>query len=94
MACELSNPLEVADTTWLKLIEVASSAAMGGRTLRRQDLPEDLLSRHVTIDGPEMRLQIFRDHTQLILDGIRSTIAGSVKIPPGRTATGSVGLPG
>ena len=81
MACELSNPLEVADTTWLKLIEVASSAAMGGRTLRRQDLPEDLLSRHVTIDGPEMRLQIFRDHTQLILDGIRSTIAGSVKIP-------------
>ena len=81
MACELSNPLEVADTTWLKLIEVASSAAMGGRTLQRQDLPEDLLSRHVTIDGPEMRLQIFRDHTQLILDGIRSTIAGSVKIP-------------
>ena len=81
MACELSNPLEVAETTWLKLIEVASSAAMGGRTLQRQDLPEDLLSRHVTIDGPETRLQIFRDHTQLILDGIRSTIAGSVKIP-------------
>ena len=81
MACELSNPLEVVETTWLKLIEVASSAAMGGRTLQRQDLPEDLLSRHVAIDGPETRLQFFRDHTQLILDGIGSTIAGSVKIP-------------
>ena len=81
MACELSNPLEVAETTWLKLIEVASSAAMGGRTLRRQDLPEDLLSWHFAIDGSQTKLQVFRDHTQLILDGISSTIAGSVKIP-------------
>ena len=81
MACELSKPLEVAETTWLKLIEVASSAAMGGRTLQRHDLPEDLLSRHRAIDGSETRLQVFGDHTQLMLDGIRSTIAGSVKVP-------------
>ena len=34
MACKLSNPLKEAEATWLKLIEVASSAAMGGQTLR------------------------------------------------------------
>ena len=81
MACESSNSLEVAEATWLKLVEVASSAAMSGRTLQRHNLPEDLLSRHITIDGSETRLQVFREHTQLILDGIRSTIAGSVNIP-------------
>ncbi len=80
MACELPNPLKEAEATWLKLIDVASSAAMGGRTLRRRDLPEDLLSRHLAIDGSETKLQAFRDHTQLVLDGIRVTIAGSVRI--------------
>lgn len=81
MACELSNPLMVAEVTWLKLIEVASSTAMGGQTLQRHDLPEDLLSRHLAIDGSEMKLQAFWDHTQLVLEGIRSTIAGVVTIP-------------
>ena len=80
MACEASNPLEVAEATWPKLIEVASSAAMGGRTLRRYDLPEDILARHLAIDGSGTRLQALRDHTQVVLDGIRSTIAGSVEI--------------
>ena len=80
MACEASNPLEVSEATWPKLIEVASSAAMGGRTLRRYDLPEDILARHLAIDGSGTRLQALRDHTQVVLDGIRSTIAGSVEI--------------
>ena len=79
-ACEASDPLEIAESTWPKLIEVASSAAMGGRTLRRHDLPEDLLARHPAIDGSRARLQALRDHTQMVLDGIRSTIAGSVEI--------------
>ena len=78
LACTESNPLEVAETTWLKLIEVAASAAMGARTLKRQHLSDQLLSRHRAIDGAQTTLQVQRDHTQLILGEIRSTIVGSV----------------
>ena len=81
LACTESNPVEVAETVWLKLIEVAASAATGARTLKRQDLPDQLLSQHRGIDVAQATLQLQRDHTQLILGEIRSTIAGSVVLP-------------
>ena len=79
LACTESNPVEVAETAWLKLIEVAASAAIGARTIKRPDLPDQLLSQHRAIEVATLRLQ--RDHTQLILGEIRSTIAGSVVLP-------------
>ena len=81
LACTESNPLKVAETAWLKLIEVAASAAIGARTIKQQDLPDQLLSQHRTIDVAQAALQLQRDHTQLILGEIRSTIAGSVVLP-------------
>ena len=51
---------------------------MGGRSLKRKDLPESLLSKHVPIDGGATQIQFLRDNTQLVLDGIRLSIAGSV----------------
>ena len=81
LACTESNPVEVAASAWLKLIEVAASAAMGARTIKRQDLPDQLLSQHRAIDVAQATLQLQRDHTQLILGEIRSTIAGSVVLP-------------
>ena len=81
LACTESNPLEIAETAWLKLIEFAASAAIGARTIKRQDLPGQLLSQHRAIDGAQAALQLQRDHTQLILGEIRSTIAGSVVLP-------------
>ena len=78
LACTESNPIEVADTAWLRLIQVAASAAMGSRTLKRQDLPDQLLSQHRAFDGAQATLQVMRDHTQLILGDISSAIAGSV----------------
>ena len=48
-ACPLENCLEVADATWSKLIETAAIGAMNGRTLTRNDLPEDLLSKHGSV---------------------------------------------
>ena len=83
MSSTLANPLEGAEATWPKLIEIAASSAMGGRTLRRNDLPQDLLSSHDAIDPARTRLQDFRDHTRLVLGGIRSSIAGSVTIDRG-----------
>ena len=81
LACTESNPIGVAETVWLKLIEVAASAAIGARTIKRQDLPDQLLSQLRAIDVAQAALQLQRDHTQLILGEIRSTIAGSVVLP-------------
>ena len=81
LACTESNPIEVAETAWLKLIEIAADAAIGARTIKRQDLPDRLLSQLRAIDVAQAALQLQRDHTQLILGEIRSTIAGSVVLP-------------
>ena len=81
LACTESNPIAVAKTSWLELIEVAASAALGARTIERRDLPDKLLSQHRAIDVAQATLQLQRDHTQLILGEIRSTIAGSVVLP-------------
>ena len=81
LACTESNPIEVAEIAWLKLIEVAASAAIGAQTIKRQDLPDQLLSQFRAIDVAQAALQLQRDHTQLILGEIRSTIAGSVVLP-------------
>ena len=78
-ACPLKNRLEVADATWSKLIETAAIGAMNGQTLARNDLPEDLLLKHTALD-PGGQLRAFRDHTQLVLDGIHSSIGGAVTL--------------
>ena len=78
-ACSLENRLEVSDSTWSKLIETATDGAMNGRTLTRSDLPEDLLLKHTALD-PGEQLRRFRDHTQLVLDGIHSSIGGAVTL--------------
>ena len=78
LACTESNPIEAAESAWLKLIEFAASAAMGARTIKRQDLPEQLLSQHRAFDGAQAAIRLQRDHTELILGEIRSAIAGSI----------------
>ena len=80
VSCSLPDPLEVAERTWLKLIETAAASAMGGRSLMRNDLPAGLLSRHIPIDGGATQIQFLRDNTQLVLDGIQSSIAGSITL--------------
>ena len=80
MSCPLENRLEMADATWSKLIETAAAGATNGRTLTRNDLPEDLLTRHQALDPAGVRMQPLRDHTQLVLDGINSRIAGTVTL--------------
>ena len=64
-----------ADATWNALLCVVSEGMPGGRSYRREDLPEELINRHRPIANTEHSvLQSLRDHSALILDGIQSTI--------------------
>ena len=90
-ACPLENRLEVADATWSKLIETAAISAMNGQTFARNDLPEDLLSKHTALD-PGGQLRAFRDHTQLVLDGIHSSIGGAVTLARNEIQQKAVGV--
>ena len=65
----------IADATWNEILRVASEGMQGGCSYRREDLPEELINRHRPIANTEQSvLQSLRDHSTLILDGIRSTI--------------------
>jgi hypothetical protein len=64
-----------ASTSWSELISIASSAMAESRSLHRTDLPAALVERHSPISTNEQRvLQALKDHTDITLRGIRSTI--------------------
>jgi hypothetical protein len=69
------DPVVIADATWNAVLPLASIAMSEARSLRRSDLPQQLLQRHTPIGANEYRvLRALKDHTTLILHGIRSTI--------------------
>jgi len=64
-----------AGASWNALLAIASTAMSEARSLRRADLPEELRQRHTSVGTNEQRvLRALKDHTGLILRGIRSTI--------------------
>src|SRR5713101_24859 len=64
-----------AAASWNELLPVATNAMAEARSLRRADLPVSLQERHTSISTNEQRvLHALKDHTGLILRGIRSTI--------------------
>lgn len=64
-----------ADTTWNALLVIASSAMSEAHSLQRTDLPEELQSRHGSIGANDQQvLKALKDHTGVILRGIRSII--------------------
>jgi hypothetical protein len=70
-----------AAVSWNELLGVASAAMSEGRSLRRSDLPEDVVNRHTRIATNEHRpLAALGDHTQIILRGIRSTIGQDIHL--------------
>ena len=70
-----------AEATWHQLIGIAASAASGARTLKRSDLPDSMRSRHGAIESHRSVLQVLREHSDVTLQGIRSTITGMVTLP-------------
>lgn len=69
------DALEVAEATWNALLQEAGRGIPLARSFRYEDLPENLRQRHLPIGRNEQHaLQALKDHSSLILDGIRSTI--------------------
>lgn len=69
------DALEAAEATWNALLQEASRGISSARSFRYEDLPENLRQRHSPIGVNEHRaLQALKEHSALILDGIRSTI--------------------
>lgn len=69
------DPVSAAAASWNELLSVASTAMAEARSLHRTDLPVVLQERHHPISTSDQRvLRALKDHTSLILRGIRSTI--------------------
>jgi len=70
-----SDAIGAADASWNALLAIAADAMAEARSLGRDDLPDALRQRHSVVGGTEQRaLRALKDHTGLILRGIRSTI--------------------
>ena len=72
----------VADASWNALLAIAADAMAAARGLQRDDLPNPLRQRHSVVGGPEHKaLQALEDHTDVVLNGIRSTIGNAFHLP-------------
>ena len=68
-----------ASAAWDKLVGIASNASIRAKTLRRSDLPDDMLERYDPIPAPV--LQPLTDHSATVLNGIRSSILDATTLP-------------
>lgn len=76
-----SDAVSAADTSWNALLAIAADAMAEAHSFRRDDLPDSLRQRHSVVGGTEPRaLQALKDHTDLILRGIRSTIGSDLHL--------------
>ncbi len=76
------DAVTTATTSWNELVGEASAAMAASRSLRRDDLPTAMLSRHGVIGTGERRvLQALGDHTAPVLRAIRSTLGRDFHLP-------------
>ena len=77
-----SDASTVADASWNELLAIASDAMATERSFQRNDLPESLRQRHSAVGGPEHKvLHALKEHTDIVLKGIRSTIGNQFHFP-------------
>ena len=71
-----------ADAAWSELLAVAAQGMTSAGVFRRDDLPNALTDSHPALGGPEERaLKALEEHSQPVLNGIRSTIGPRVRLP-------------
>ena len=76
------DPLSAAGTSWNALLAFASTAIDEACSLGRGALPEEVQRRHKSVGADEQRiLRALREHTDLILRGIRSTLGQHLHLP-------------
>ena len=66
----------IAENSWRHLVEFATRGAAGAWTVRRSDLPIELLSHHSAIPSSGTKVAELGAHSAVTLRGIRSTISG------------------
>lgn len=77
-----ADPVATAGATWNQLLTIASQGMTAARSITLGDLPKALTSRHGGIGTAENALlTTLRDHSNVILDGIRSTIGTDLHLP-------------
>ena len=75
------DAVSAAEATWHELIVLATACASSARSLKRSDLPDSMRTAHSAIESPRAELQALREHSDVTLEGIRPTIAGTVTLP-------------
>lgn len=76
-----TDPLGAAATTWNELLHEAGEGMAHGKSYRRSDLPHTALDRHTEVpDSSHSGLRRLREHSEVILNGIRSTIGSTVHL--------------
>ena len=81
------DSVEAAATTWFELISIAAVSASGARIVKRSDLPKPMRSKYRTTESPASALQALTEHSDVTMQGIRATIAGTVNLPRNRIVT-------
>jgi len=76
-----SDAVGAAEATWDELVREAGEGMSHGKSYRREDLPQHLRDRHSPVgDSGEAALRALKDHSAVILCGIRTTIGPDVHL--------------
>jgi len=79
------DAIGVAESSWNALLREVGEGMPEARSFRHDDLPEVLRQRHSLLGGSEQRaLRALKDHSVLILGGIRATIGSDLHLERGR----------
>src|SRR5690606_16131062 len=76
-----TDPFGAAAATWGELLQEAGDGMTRGKSYRRSDLPQAALDRHTQVsDASHTGLRRLSEHSEVILNGIRSTIGRNVHL--------------
>jgi hypothetical protein len=76
------EPTAASVSTWAQLVTVSGQAALSGMSLRRQDLPADVLARHQRLGGTQhAALNALRQHSDVVLNRIADDTAHALSFP-------------
>lgn len=75
-------PVTASQSTWDALVRFAGEVMPTARRLTRTDLPEVVRQRHSSASQGEHRAIVWlREHTEVVLNGIHTSIGGVVSLP-------------
>ena len=81
-ATSQSDPVGTAGATWNALLAEVGQGMPRARSYTRSSLPTEVLGRHSPLSGEDHRcLTALKDHSSIILDGIRTHIGKDTHLP-------------